>query len=271
MPWQKLRGCRAPGILYMNLWFMEDDGEKYVLTTIQKRYSVTVPGQATIRGVNTQVFLDGMTFQKTTDACQLLLKVSEENCVCDQSFISMNKTDDPWEYLCDPPFFWGIFAALVLSLTCNIICCLSKCLGNRTCGSKIRQSQSPQQMQENPIYGNVSYMQTSTTALTEIQPPKVTLSCSSLMDQLSSSYDSQSKTPDCYANLSLKAPKTKESACSSSQVQYSVVFQSEELRKENEANADSVTAVSDVYASVQTKRTDTGDKLNSGEAYANHI
>ncbi|XP_061882394.1 uncharacterized protein LOC133633684 isoform X2 [Entelurus aequoreus] len=119
-------------------------------------------------------------------------------------------------------------------------------------------------MQDNPIYGNLSFVQTSTTALTEIHPPKSTLSPSSLQDQLNSNFDSQCKpSSDCYANLNLKTPKTGTSARGASQVEYSLVeyslvFRPEELRKEDKADA-----VSDVYACVPTKR--------GGDEYANHI
>ncbi|KAI3370243.1 hypothetical protein L3Q82_025018, partial [Scortum barcoo] len=159
--------------------------------------------------------------------------------------------------------------------------------------------QSPRQMEENPIYGNISYMQTSEcfvhvcvsfslllfvsvyskmlfsagmTLFTEGDPPQSSLSSSSLrINQQRVNPDSQSKTQDCYANLTLKAPRL-QSGHSLSQVQYSDVVQLEELplesEKEDEGNTDTLSTMSDLYASVQTQRLKTVD---TSEGYANHL
>lgn len=121
-------------------------------------------------------------------------------------------------------------------------------------------------MEENPIYGNISYMQTSMTVLTEADPPQP-------RDQHRVNHDSESKTQDCYANLALKPPRL-QSGRSSPQIQYSDVVQLEELpdsQKEDEGNTDAVSTLSDLYASVQTQRTKTVNTADEGEGYANHL
>lgn len=121
-------------------------------------------------------------------------------------------------------------------------------------------------MEDNPIYGNISYMQTSMTLLTEADPPHS-------RDQQRVNYDSQAKTQDCYANLTLKPPRL-QSGRSSPQIQYSDVVQLEEppkSEKEDEGNTDTVSTMSDLYASVQTQRTKTVNTADSGEGYANHL
>ncbi|XP_061544906.1 uncharacterized protein LOC133409208 [Phycodurus eques] len=200
-----------------------------------------------------------------------------ELSVCYQRIITMGnsstvKIPDGSNLFYMSPLFWVPTGLLVLSLSCNIFFCFSKsgCSEKITCWSRIRRSRRPQQMEDNPIYGNVNCMQTSTTAISEINPPHLTVSSSSLKDQLSSNSDSQSKTTDCYANLSLKAPKSKP-ACSSPEIQYSVVFQSDELREEVKGNVHAAATVSDVYASVQTKRTKNINNADSAEDDANHI
>lgn len=121
-------------------------------------------------------------------------------------------------------------------------------------------------MEENPIYGNISYMQTSMTLLTKDDAPHS-------WDQQRVISDSQSKTQDCYANLTLKAPRV-QSGRSSPQIQYSDVVQLEEpprSEKEDEGNTDAVSTMSDLYASVQNQRTKTVDTADGGEGYANHL
>lgn len=84
----------------------------------------------------------------------------------------------------------------------------------------------------------------------------------------------QLKTQDCYANLTLKAPRL-HSGRSSPQIHYSDVVQLEELplesEKEDESNIDALSTKSDLYASVQTQRTKTIDTADSEEGYANHL
>ncbi|KAM9362462.1 signaling threshold-regulating transmembrane adapter 1-like [Symphorus nematophorus] len=169
----------------------------------------------------------------------------------------------PWHiYL-----LWGIGTMLIISLACNIFCCVSRCRsGKGICQPRKRQRLSQRQMEDNPIYGNISYMQTSMTLLNEADPPPS-------RDTQRVNYDSQSKTQDCYANLTLKPPRL-QSGRSSPQIQYSDVVQLEETQeseKEDEGNTDAVSTMSDLYASVQTQRTKTVDTADGGEGYANHL
>nr|XP_033483586.1 uncharacterized protein LOC117257470 isoform X4 [Epinephelus lanceolatus] len=164
----------------------------------------------------------------------------------------------------------GIGAILVLSLFWNIFCCVSKCCsGEGRCKPRTRRRRSSRQMEDNPIYGNISYMQTSMTLFTGADPQYA----SSVRDQHRVNSESQSKTQDCYANLTLKPPGP-QSGRSSPQIQYSDVVHLEEQlesEKEDEGNADDLSTMSDLYASVQNQRTKTIDTADSGEGYANHL
>lgn len=125
-------------------------------------------------------------------------------------------------------------------------------------------------MEDNPIYGNINYMQTSVAAVfADVEPAQ----SSSLRAQQRVSSDLQSKNQDCYANLTLKAPRV-QSGRSSPQIQYSDVMHLEEPTlgsdKEDDGNTDAISTLSDLYASVQTQRTKTID-TDSGEGYANHL
>ncbi|XP_042262704.1 signaling threshold-regulating transmembrane adapter 1-like [Thunnus maccoyii] len=175
-----------------------------------------------------------------------------------------------WGFLCMSfrlQILFGVISAiLVLSLSWNIFFCVSKCCSGRTCRPRIRQ-RSTRQMEENPIYGNVSYMQTS---FTEVEHPHSSLTSSSMTYEQRVNSDSQSKTQDCYANLTLKPPRL-QSGCSSPQIQYSDVVHLEEPDKEDEGNADTVSTMSDLYASVQNQRTKTINNADSREDYANHL
>ncbi|XP_077948335.1 uncharacterized protein LOC144388941 isoform X2 [Gasterosteus aculeatus] len=125
--------------------------------------------------------------------------------------------------------------------------------------------QSPQQMQDNPIYGNISYTQSSTTLCIGGDPQP----SSSMRDQ----HRVNSESQDCYANLTVKAPRS-QSGQVSSLTHYSDVVHLVELpesENEDEGNTDTVTTISDLYASVQSQRTKTVDTANSAEAYANHL
>lgn len=122
-------------------------------------------------------------------------------------------------------------------------------------------------MEENPIYGNISYSQTNVTLFTDPQ------NSSSLRDPQRVNSDSQSKTQDCYANLTLKAPRP-QSGRSSPHIQYSDVVQLEETlqsAKDDEGNADAISTMSDLYASVQNQRTKAVNTADSSEGYANHL
>lgn len=110
-------------------------------------------------------------------------------------------------------------------------------------------------MEDNPIYGNIGLITTSTALITGVDPT------------------SQSSTQDCYANLTLKPPRPQSGRCSP-QIQYSDVVhleQPSESEKEDEGNPDFVSNVSDLYASVQNQRTKTVNPADSGEDYANHL
>lgn len=124
-------------------------------------------------------------------------------------------------------------------------------------------------MEDNPIYGNINFMQTSVALFAEVEPAQ----SSSLRAQQRVSSESQSRNQDCYANLTLKAPRV-QSGRSSPQIQYSDVVHLEgptvESDKEDDGNIDAVSTLSDLYASVQTQRTKTID-ADSEEGYANHL
>ncbi|TKS71478.1 SHP2-interacting transmembrane adapter protein [Collichthys lucidus] len=169
----------------------------------------------------------------------------------------------------DPQTLYLIFGALgtmlLLSLFWNIFCCVSRCSSGK-CQGRNKRRHGPRQMEENPIYGNISYMQTSMTLFTEADP-------SHSRDQHRPNYASQPKTQDCYANLTLKAPRV-QSGRSSPQIQYSDVVHLEETaesEKEDEGNTDAQSTVSDLYASVQNQRTKIVDTADTGEGYANHL
>lgn len=84
---------------------------------------------------------------------------------------------------------------------------------------------------------------------------------------------SQEKPQECYANLTLKAPRV-QSGRSSPQIQYSDIIQVEdppESETENEGCEEGASIVSDLYASVQTQRVKTIDPAGNGEGYANHL
>lgn len=83
----------------------------------------------------------------------------------------------------------------------------------------------------------------------------------------------QGKAQECYANLTLKAPRV-QSGRSSPQIQYSDIIQVEdppEAEREDEGCAEGASILSDLYASVQTQRVKTIDPAGDGEGYANHL
>ncbi|XP_030276020.1 signaling threshold-regulating transmembrane adapter 1-like [Sparus aurata] len=183
---------------------------------------------------------------------------------------TIQKPTAPPDLWCKNPTIHALLGVLgtllLLSLFWNIFCCVSRCRsGNGMCPKRKRQ-RSSRQMEDNPIYGNISYMQTGLTLLTETDPPHS-------RDQSRVNYDSQSKTQECYANLSLKAPRL-QSGRSSPQIQYSDVVHLEEpteSEKDDEGNTDALSTMSDLYASVQTQRAKTVDTADGGEGYANHL
>ncbi|KAM6927526.1 uncharacterized protein FYW49_003707 [Xenentodon cancila] len=128
-------------------------------------------------------------------------------------------------------------------------------------------------MEENPIYGNLIYNQTNENVSTEADSPSSSLSSSSLRNQQSVCLDSQYKSQECYANLSLKAPRL-HCGNSSSEIQYSGVGDLEqppESERKDDGRARAVSPTSDLYASVQSPRTKTIDTVDDGEEYANHL
>ncbi|XP_068172234.1 signaling threshold-regulating transmembrane adapter 1-like isoform X2 [Antennarius striatus] len=156
---------------------------------------------------------------------------------------------------------------LVISISWNIVWCVSRCLGKGICQSKKRQRQSLRQMEENPIYGNLSYVQTSMPSFPSTDSTPQTT------DQQRVHSDSQSKIQDCYANLTLKAPRL-QSDHSSPKIEYSDVVQLEKLpesSKEDEDGTDAIATVSDLYASVQSQRCKTIAPSVGKEEYANHL
>ncbi|XP_046730451.1 signaling threshold-regulating transmembrane adapter 1-like [Silurus meridionalis] len=158
---------------------------------------------------------------------------------------------------------WGVLAAitalLLLSFCCNILCCVQKRLAGKKFLPKFRRSVSlkNREMEENPIYGNITYTQTHNDDKQKVETQSEPLSSSR----------------DCYANLSLKAPKPSTSGRSSplAKIQYSdVVMICEELEEKTSEDKDSCSGLSDLYASVDVERVKS-KKAQSNEAYANHV
>ncbi|KAM4613066.1 uncharacterized protein ACJ7VT_011251 [Polymixia lowei] len=152
---------------------------------------------------------------------------------------------------------------LVFSLCWNICSCVSKfCSENgEIILPKFRRSLNVREMEDNPIYGNITYIQT------EVDPP---ISSSSVRGHPSIEFDVQSIDQDFYANLDLKAPKPQIGG-GSPKIQYSDVdtlLGPMETEKAAADNIDTVSTLSDLYASVQTKCI---KLLDSGDGYANHI
>lgn len=128
-------------------------------------------------------------------------------------------------------------------------------------------------MEENPIYGNISYTQADVGVYTEAELPRLSLSSSSLRNPQRLVTDSQYNKQDCYANLTLKAPRV-QSGASSPHINYSdtvILEEPTESEREDEGNTDAVSTVSDLYASVQTQRSKTVVPAKEGEDYANHL
>lgn len=163
---------------------------------------------------------------------------------------------------CGSPELWTLFVAvsavMVFSLFWNIFCCYVKLSSDKgkTFLPRFRRSLSLRlrDMEDNPIYGNITYTQT------RVDPP---ICPSSIRN---------SKGQD-YANLTLKAPKPM-SGRNSPKIEYSDVVTlqvSQEAEKMVEGNTDTVSILSDLYASVQTNRAKTLDTVEGNEDYANHV
>ncbi|KAM3620843.1 uncharacterized protein V6R79_002804 [Siganus canaliculatus] len=129
-----------------------------------------------------------------------------------------------------------------------------KPVGKEKSNRRKRQRQSVRQMEENPIYGNLTCMDTSLALYTEAD-------ATHSRDQQRDGHNSQ-------------APRV-QSGASSPQIQYSDAVELEELphpEKEEEAHPDTADTLSDLYASVQTQRTKTiHTSADDGEGYANHL
>ncbi|KAI1891050.1 hypothetical protein AGOR_G00159900 [Albula goreensis] len=163
-----------------------------------------------------------------------------------------------------------ITSLLVLSLCWNILCCVGTYCTDR--GKKFlprfRRSLSLRlkDMEDNPIYGNISYTQT------RVDLP-VTSSAAGDHQKVKSNSQVSYKRQDCYANLQLKVPKPA-SGRSSPQIQYSDVMtlpraqKGAEPEEEPVAEADSASLHSDLYASVDSQR---NKALANNEDYANHV
>ncbi|XP_016892231.2 uncharacterized protein LOC107989245 isoform X2 [Cynoglossus semilaevis] len=186
-----------------------------------------------------------------------------------------------------PLLFIALGGLLVCSLSLNILFCVLQCCSGKK--KHPRQRQSPKQMEDNPIYGNILYEQTDTLPLTDNIPrPHSSFSSVPVMEQQRLTYTSQ----DCYANLALKPPRM-QCGRSSPQTQHAVdgspTEEAPEVRKQQaeageeeeekeeenagtqeEENADRLN-MSDLYATVQTQRTKAICTSNSGEEYANHL
>lgn len=87
----------------------------------------------------------------------------------------------------------------------------------------------------------------------------------------------QTKNQECYANLTLKAPRP-QSGRISPQIQIIEETLSEKAEEPEEAETedpvsidDAVSTVSDLYASVQTQRPKLVDTADGDEGYANHL
>ncbi|XP_053529994.1 signaling threshold-regulating transmembrane adapter 1 [Ictalurus punctatus] len=160
---------------------------------------------------------------------------------------------------------WGVLAAiavlLLLSFCCNILCCVQKRLTakGKTFLPRFRRSVSlkNREMEENPIYGNITYTHSHNDDKQEVETPAEPLS----------------SARDCYANLSLKAPKPSVSGRASplTKIQYSdVLVICEEPEEKMSEDKDSCSGLSDLYASVDAEHVKS-KKEESNEPYANHV
>ncbi|XP_063072390.1 uncharacterized protein LOC134463083 [Engraulis encrasicolus] len=191
--------------------------------------------------------------------------------------------------LCGSYTLWMLFAgvctALLLSLCWNILCCFSKqCTAKgKSFLPRFRRSISLRltDMEDNPIYGNVTY----TPIRTELtRNPTL----SNTPQKTRSTIKVTSSDQDCYANLKLKVPTTRPASGRSSparslarslagsvpQVQYSDVTTIPRA-PDPEDPADileTTSLLSDLYASVDTEHKQSKAKaLDNTEDYANNV
>ncbi|XP_076838250.1 uncharacterized protein LOC143483278 [Brachyhypopomus gauderio] len=153
--------------------------------------------------------------------------------------------------------FGVVSGMLIFSLCWNILCCIQK---HWTATGKaflpcFRKSLK-RNMEDNPIYGNITYRQTRYNKEEE---------CPS---------ETPSSGRECYANLTLKVPKSASGRSSPvSQIQYSEMKAVSEATAEQEDNTqekDTCSIMSDLYASVDMEHI-RRKKHDSNEAYANHV
>ncbi|KAL4624327.1 signaling threshold-regulating transmembrane adapter 1 [Arapaima gigas] len=172
----------------------------------------------------------------------------------------------------------GLWLALAVVSAALLLCggwnLLSFIAGHCTDGGKkflprFRRSLSLRlkDMEENPIYGNITY----TSARTDAPPP----GASGAADQPFPKKQGHSRQHDCYANLKLKTPKTS-SARSSPNIQYSDVVTlprtTEGTGEGPSSDSDAVSLRSDLYASVDHERNKTiGNDKDKDKDYANHV
>ncbi|KAJ8259560.1 hypothetical protein GJAV_G00170840 [Gymnothorax javanicus] len=163
-----------------------------------------------------------------------------------------------------------ILTALVLSVCWNILCCLDRLCTDRgkTFLPRFRRSLSLRlkDMEDNPIYGNISYTQT------RVDLP-ATSSTTGDQKKMKTASQVSHKRQDCYANLQLKVPKPA-SGRSSPQIQYSDIVTlprpqvGAEPEEEPATEPDSTSLLSDLYASVDSQR---NKAIANNEEYANQI
>ncbi|KAG5836354.1 hypothetical protein ANANG_G00253680 [Anguilla anguilla] len=189
----------------------------------------------------------------------------ENNCNCTQKGLGLLKGSfELWLLLAI------VCTALLLSVCWNILCCISKyCTDSgKKFLPRFRRSLSLRlkDMEDNPIYGNISYTQT------RVDLP-VASSASSDHQKMKGASQGPYKSQDCYANLHLKVPMPA-SGRSSPQIQYSDVVTlpraqaGAALGEEPATEEDSASLHSDLYASVESQR---NKALANNEDYANHI
>ncbi|KAL0978216.1 hypothetical protein UPYG_G00167600 [Umbra pygmaea] len=166
-----------------------------------------------------------------------------------------------------------VSTVLLLSVCWNILCCIATFYADK--GKKFlprfRRSLSLRlrDMEDNPIYGNISYTQT------RVDFP---MNSSSVRDrEVRSVCQAPSKGQDCYANLTLKPPKlTSGRSSPQPKIEYSDVVTVQESQEAEMAivannNTDTMSVLSDLYASVQTDHTKILDTVNDNDGYANHV
>ncbi|RVE72726.1 hypothetical protein OJAV_G00041030 [Oryzias javanicus] len=149
--------------------------------------------------------------------------------------------------------FYALCVALGISLILNVIITFVCVSGKRKHQLKYREWRTLQEMEDNPIYGNIDQMETSEALCTEDEPIHVSLSSTSSMNP----QEVRSYSQDCYANLHLKAKKRSKCSPSWNQGPSAVPLEGPEPNREGNGGcvgANAVSSVSDLYASVHNQR-----------------